>query len=397
VTDSPRIDLALVLSLHQPPWNLEHLLEADDIQAREILWAMDRIPRSLWRDEDLARVHVAPSGTLLETLASPDFQQRVYGIVDCGSLLWHLQNTRVIELLGTAYYHPVLPLIPQGDWEQQLERWQGIGRHLFARRFEGFWPPELGFEMELIPALRRHGYRWTIVDSEHVEPLSPMTREELCYQPHLAELGGERIVVVVRDRDLSQLVADGLEADAFVEAVRERTRGCGFTPLVTVASHGENGAWFRDPREGANFWSGFHAPLIERIRRGDGAGIRPSFISAHLERHAPAGLVAIGPGTGATDWHAGTRYVQWAGSQPQRDALTRIGELSQAVHAARRNAFGVGVGDRELYRRLEQALWRVLRAETSCNFFWGEAWVARCHQDLYDATGQLEAAGRLFG
>ena len=36
----------------------------------------------------------------------------------------------------------------------------------------------------------------------------------------------------------------------------------------------------------------------------------------------------------------------------------------------------------------------VLRAETSCNFFWGEAWVQRCHDDLDQATRHLEQAGR---
>src|SRR5450759_557979 len=46
------------------------------------------------------------SGTLLETLTDPDFQRRVYGTVVCGSLLWHLQNTRVIDILGPGY-HPV--------------------------------------------------------------------------------------------------------------------------------------------------------------------------------------------------------------------------------------------------------------------------------------------------
>ena len=61
---------------------------------------MDRIPRSLWRCEDIGRVHLSLSGTLLETLSNPDFQRRAYGIVDCGSLLWHLQNTRIIEILG---------------------------------------------------------------------------------------------------------------------------------------------------------------------------------------------------------------------------------------------------------------------------------------------------------
>lgn len=140
------ISFALVLNLHQPHGNLEHLLENDERQAREILWAMDRIPRSTWSYEDVARLHLSLSGTLLETLSSPEFQRRVYGIVDCGSLLWYLQNTQTIEVLGSAYYHPVLPLIPPADWVEHLERWQGIGAHLLNRtRFEGFWPPEMGF------------------------------------------------------------------------------------------------------------------------------------------------------------------------------------------------------------------------------------------------------------
>ena len=166
---------ALVLNLHQPSGNLEELLATQEWEAHQILLALDRMPRSLWPYEDVARVHLSLSGTLLETLANPDFQRRVYGTVKCGDLLWHLQNENIFHVLGTAYYHPVLPLIPADDREEQMARWQGIGRHLFWReQFPGFWPPEMGFSMELIPLLRRLGYRCVLVDSEHVEPLDPM-------------------------------------------------------------------------------------------------------------------------------------------------------------------------------------------------------------------------------
>ena len=94
--------------MHQPAGNLGDLLGQREWEAREILWAMDRIPRSLWAYEDVGRVHLSLSGTLPETLASPGFQRRAYGIVDCGSLLWYLQNTTIICILGTGYYHPVL-------------------------------------------------------------------------------------------------------------------------------------------------------------------------------------------------------------------------------------------------------------------------------------------------
>jgi len=45
---------------------------------------------------------------------------------------------------------------------------------------------------------------------------------------------------------------------------------------------------------------------------------------------------------------------------------------------------------------LEEARWRVLRAETSCNFFWGDAWVMRCHADLDQACECLERANSCF-
>ncbi len=391
------VEFALVLSLHQPPGNLEHLLDAQEQEAREILWAIDRIPRSLWPYEDIARVQLSLSGSLLETLANPDFQRRVSGIVDCGSLLWYLQNTRVIELLGTGYYHPVLPLIRSIDREEHLDRWRTIAGHLFARNhFPGFWPPELGFSMDLVPTLRRHGYSYAIVDSEHVSALTPMRWEELRYRPHLAQFGGEQIVVVVRDRELSNAQESGMDADWFITEVKARTQHCDFPPLVTTATTGENGGWFRNTTPGHNFWSSFHTELMEKVRAGSAGGIRPTFISDYLQRHGPHGWVTVGPGAWNTGWHHGTGFVQWTGSLAQQQALTRAAELSEAVHAARRNAIAIGAGNPDLYRHLEDALAMVLRAETSCNFFWGEAWVQRCHDDLDRATQHLEQAGTLF-
>jgi len=35
--------------------------------------------------------------------------------------------------------------------------------------------------------------------------------------------------------------------------------------------------------------------------------------------------------------------------------------------------------------------WRLLRAQTSCNFFWGEAWLPRCHADLDETWAILHS------
>jgi alpha-amylase/alpha-mannosidase (GH57 family) len=378
---------ALVLNLHQPPGNLEQLLIDKPWEAREILYAYDRIPRSLWDYEDVAKVHLSISGTLLETLSSPDFQRNVYGIMDCGSLLWHLQNQRIIEILGTGYYHPVLPLIPDADREAHISRWQGIAQHLFWRTgFSGFWPPELGFSMELIPLLKRAGYGYVIVDSEHIEPVTPMSRQELLYRPHLARHEGEDIVVIVRDRELSDTLVSGMDYVWFVKEVAQRTGSCEFEPLVTTCSDGENGAWFRNTNNDANFWGTFYRRLLEAARE-DGP-IQPTFIQSYIDRQGIWGEVTVKPGAWNTDWHEGKNFTQWTGSKAQRESLERLRRVSREVHQAIQDAFDRELGFQE-QRVLEEANWRLLRAETSCNFYWGEDWVHRAHNDLDGAEATL--------
>jgi len=376
-----QIHHALVLNLHQPSGNLDALLAENPWEAKEILFAYDRIARSVWNYEGLAKIHLSLSGTLLEDLSNPEFQERTYGIVDCGSLLWHFQNRDLFEIIGTGYYHPVLPLIPEEDRDEHLSRWLAAARHLFWReRFDGFWPPEMAFSMELIPLLRRHGYRYVIVDSEHVEPVTEMRWEEVRYRPHLATYGNESIVVIVRDRELSDAQEAGMEYSWFLREVEERTRWCDFPPLVTTCTDGENGGWFRNTEMAANFWGSFYVELLEHAKSV--SLVRPTHITDYLNRFGAHGEVRVKTGAWNTGWHHGRDFMQWTGSQAQRDALDRVNEVSGLVRGARTQAAGaVCVVDADR-RALDEAWWRLLRAETSCNFYWGEEWVHRCHADL---------------
>lgn len=383
---------ALVLNLHQPSGNLESLLTTKEWEAKEILLAFDRIPRSLWNYQDIGRAHLSISGTLLETLSHPDFQARVHGIVKCGDLLWHLQNQRIIQILGTGYYHPVLPLIPSADWDEQLRRWRSMAQHVFWREdFPGFWPPEMGFCMEMIPTLKRLGYRYVLVDSRHVTPVTSMRWDEARYRPHIARHGGEEIVVVVRDRELSDAQESGMDVGWFMREVHERTRHCDFPPLVTTCSDGENGGWFRNVSEKGNFWGAFYTPLLDRVRRGE-TEVRPVFIEDFLKEHGAQGEVRVNTGAWNTGWHNGDNFTQWTGSQAQKDAFKRVAETSDKLHATLGAAKGLGT-DAGAMQRLSEAHWHLLRAETSCNFFWGEAWLDRCHQDLDEVWGILHHPG----
>ena len=382
---------ALVLNLHQPADNLWELLEHEPWQVHEILYALDRIPRALWGREHAARVHLSLSGTLLEQLADPTFQQRMYGVVDCGSLLWHFQNLNLFRLLGTGYYHPVLPLIPEADREEHLRRWRGLAGHLFWRDdFQGFWPPEMGFSMELIPLLKKLGYRYVLVDSAHVEAVTPMSWHELRYRPHLARHGDDEIIVVVRDRDLSDAQESGMELAWSVRALAARTQLGDFEPLVPTASDGDNGGWFRNSNYQANCWCMYRSLL-------DGAGqgahpVRSTFIDDYLDRYGVQGEVRVNTGAWNTGWHDGRGFVQWTGSQAQKDAFARVANVSQSVHDVRWRAGEQQRQDAGLDGLIEDSMWHLLRAETSCHFYWGEAWVERAHRDLDVSQARLEEA-----
>ncbi len=383
---------AIVLNLHQPAGNLEYLLEHNEWEAKEILWALDRMPRAMWPYEDIARVHLNLSGILLETLSNPEFQSRVYGIIKCGDLLWHLQNGRLFEIFGSAYYHPVLPLIPEADREEHLVRWLGIARHIFNRgHFNGFWPPEMGFSMELIPLLKKMGYRYVMVDSKHVEPIDPMDWHEIRYRPHIAEYEGEEIIVVVRDRELSDAQESGMEFGWFEHEAHERTRWCNFPPLITTATDGDNGGWFRNTNPKSNFWQVFHNEYMNQIRN-DWTVMRPMFISEYLDRFGAHGRVHVHTAAWNTGWHHGVGFVQWTGSQLQKDALARVKQTSDAFHSVRQELSDRLQSDPRRAFQMQEAHWYLLRAETSCNFFWGEDWVHRCHEDLDRTWFNLDEA-----
>ena len=379
---------ALVLNLHQPHGNLENLLEEKPWETSEILYAYDRIPRLLWPYEDVARVHLSISGSLLETLSNPEFQKNVYGIVDTGTLIWHLQNRGIIDMLGGAYYHPLLPLIPEADREEQLDRWQGIARHLIWReRFDGFWPPEMGFSMELIPLLKSMGYQYVLVDSPHVIPVTPMSTEELLYRPHVACYDGHEIIVVVRDRTLSDMKVSGISYQNFREELTHAIKNpMDAPPLVTTCCDGENGPLFRNTDNDANFWGLLYRPLLDEARQG--GKIKPILIHEYLEKYGTHGEVTVRTGSWNTDWDDGQDFLKWTGNDSQKKTLQRVHAVSSEIQTAIREARERELGHQE-EKVLEEAHWRLLRAETSCNFYWGDVWVQRANHDLDAAEATL--------
>jgi len=375
---------ALGVTLHQPYGNLIELLNTQEWEARQIACAYERPPRYVKQNRPEARLHVAFSGTLLMQLTDSGVRQTFDNILDFG---WLLQQYRAspIEFLGSGYTHPVFPIVPVKDWDTQFGRYLEIARPALEREwFPGFLPPELGFCMEMIPYLRKFGYRYVIVDHEHIEPLEAMRWEELRYRPHVAHYNGHEIIVVPRDREISHAQQSGFDPGWFAYELGERTKYCSdFPPLVVSWTDGDNGGWFRNMHEDSGFWGWFYRPMLEWQRAGSLALTQIS-INEYLDRFGAVGEVRVNTGAWATDTHDGRGFVQWTGSLLQKRGLEELRRVSEQYHA-RRSTLSETDGGKAGHEVLDRAYWHILRAETSCNFYWGSRWVHRAFDDLEEA------------
>lgn len=181
----------------------------------------------------------------------------------------------------------------------------------------------------------------------------------------------------------------------FYHELHERTKWCEFPPLVTTATDGDNGGWFRNLSEKANFWTYFYQQAMDEIRAGHST-MRLTFITDYLE---PVWRSRSGHSTAwslNTDDHHGWDFHQWQGSWVQRDTMVCVHDLSREFHAVAKIAAETHDPNPELARVLHEAHWRLLRAETSV-LYWGEASVHKTHADLDSVAWHLGEAKAILG
>lgn len=375
------ISHALGLHMHQPPGNLRLLIESNPWEAEQIIRCYERVPRYADKYRDIGHIHVGFSGILLEQFLDPKIVDAYRHIVDIPAMLESYRNTPNIELIGMGYYHPIFPLIPQQDWQDQLLWGRAIMQQVFGRAPKGFWPPEMAFTMEMIPALLQAGYDYVVVDSVHVQPQDGI---QDIYQPYQACYEDHCITVIPRDRDLSNAQESGLDPGWFANEVQQRIWR---SPrpheprLVTTWSDGENGGWFRQTDESSGFFGFFFAPYMEHARHGEYPS-RTVSLSHYIREHRPQQQAHVQTGAWNVGSTSGYDFAQWAGSESQRQAVAKVVQVSQRYHLlAQQNS-----ADQAGNELLQQARHMLLEGETSCYLFWGDSWIPH----LYEHTRQVE-------
>lgn len=99
------------------------------------------------------------SGCLLDRLEEVDYHSLIERWVK-------LYNRGQMEIVGTAFYHPLLPLIPLAEAEKQIIENENILKKYFGETFraKGFFLPEMAYSPEVAKLIKARGYEWLILD-----------------------------------------------------------------------------------------------------------------------------------------------------------------------------------------------------------------------------------------
>lgn len=82
--------------------------------------------------------------------------------------LTSLISKGTIELLGTGYSHPILPLIHPKRQVAQITDQLTLMKQTFSTTITGFWPPELAVSPTVLTAVKQLGLDWVTIDHEHL-------------------------------------------------------------------------------------------------------------------------------------------------------------------------------------------------------------------------------------
>jgi alpha-amylase len=149
---SPTLRLVLVFHNHQPIGNFDGVFEhAYEDSYRPFLDVFEDYPH--------LPIALHTSGSLMEWLAArhPEYLDRLAALVAAGRL----------EIVGGAYYEPILTMIPPRDRVGQIARYAEWLADRFGTPVSGLWMPERVWEQSLTRDLAEAGVRYTLLDDFH--------------------------------------------------------------------------------------------------------------------------------------------------------------------------------------------------------------------------------------
>jgi len=273
----PRISLALALHNHQPVGNFGWVFA--DVFEKAYAPMID----ALERHPD-ARLSLHYTGPLLDWLLAEraDTIHRLRALVDRGQ----------VEVLGGAYYEPVLAALPERDRIGQLRRMADAIEEIFGHRPRGAWLAERVWEPDLPTSLVDAGYAWTILDDAHFRAAT--VPEDELWGPYTTEDQGRRLAVFGTEQGLRYRIPFR-EVEDVIDYLRVHATDAG-DRIGVMGDDGEKfGGW---PTTWEHCWG--ERDWVERFFTAVEANadwLTTTTPSAWLADHAPIGRVYVPTGS----------------------------------------------------------------------------------------------------
>lgn len=142
---------AQLLHFYQPPTQTHDVL-------RRITEESYRPLVQVIREHPGARIAVNMNAVLTDML-----EDHGYGDVVAG--LRELAEKGQLEFVGSGKYHPILPLIPENERVRSIVDNARTNHHAFGAAWNprGFFPPEMCYGPQMLPAIANAGHDWLIL------------------------------------------------------------------------------------------------------------------------------------------------------------------------------------------------------------------------------------------
>ena len=139
---------APLLHLYQPPTQSIDILKRINKECYiPLLQMIERNPE--------IKITLNISGVLIDLLIEFGLEETVKKLTD-------LVEKGVIEIVGTAKYHALLPLIQEKEIRRQIELNEQTNKIFKNWQKKGFFPPEMAISQTVLKIIKSQGYEWVI-------------------------------------------------------------------------------------------------------------------------------------------------------------------------------------------------------------------------------------------
>lgn len=264
-------------------------------QKREII---DMIVAQCYRPviEDIlehprARMTFNFTGVLLDQLDE-------YGHRDVIDMYGEALQRGQIELVGSAKYHTILPLLSHKEAARQISINFNTGRKYFGQTFapKGIFLPEMAWDPALGPIIEDAGYEWVMLD-------------ELAMSGHVGEvdytrsyqLDGTKLGIIFREHRLSATLMNAVPRD--IERLKVAADINYTTSRYIVC--GMDGETFGHHRVG-------HERILTQLYEDrDVAMVRMSDLAAHFPEKFSVSTMACTWASSEDDIAQGIQFISW--------------------------------------------------------------------------------------